>query len=100
MGHIDKFRKTLSIVMTAGLAATTATVALAGAPSDKPPTQGTPVLEVSLEQMQTADVQRLKTINGDQDQGDENASPRAKEVVCSKDTPASERSAICDQSPN
>ena len=100
MGRIDKFRKTLSIAMTAGLAATTSTVALAGAPSDKSPAKGTPVLEVSLEQMQTADVQRLKTINGDQDQGDENASPRAKEVVCSKDTPASERSAICDQSPN
>ena len=100
MGHIDKFRKTLSIVITAGLAATMATVAPAGAPSDKPSKQGTPVLEISLEQMQTADVQRLKTINGDQDQGDENASPRAKEVVCSKDTPASERSAICDQSPN
>lgn len=31
----------------------------------------------------------------DRDQGDENASERAKEVVCTKDTPASRRSAIC-----
>lgn len=29
------------------------------------------------------------------DQGDENASDRAKERVCTKDTPAAQRSAIC-----
>ena len=32
----------------------------------------------------------------DRDQGDDNASDRAKNVVCTKDTPAAQRSAICD----
>jgi len=31
----------------------------------------------------------------DRDQGDDHASARAIEVVCSKDTPAAQRSAIC-----
>jgi hypothetical protein len=31
----------------------------------------------------------------DPDQGDDNASDRAIQVVCTKDTPAAERSAIC-----
>ena len=31
----------------------------------------------------------------DNDQGDDNASDRAKDVVCTKDTPAARRSAIC-----
>ena len=31
----------------------------------------------------------------DPDQGDDHASPRAIEVVCSKSTPAAQRSAIC-----
>ena len=31
----------------------------------------------------------------DRDQGDDNASDRAIQVVCSKDTPAAQRSAIC-----
>lgn len=31
----------------------------------------------------------------DPDQGDDNASARAIQVVCSKDTPAAQRSAIC-----
>jgi hypothetical protein len=95
-----EIRKSLSIVLTVGLAATTATGALAEAPSNKSKAQATPALEASLEQMTTAEVQRLKTINGDRDQGDENASPRAKEVVCFKSNPASQRSAICDKSPN
>jgi hypothetical protein len=88
------------MAMTAGLASATATAALADAQSSEPRKQGAPELQQSLKQMQTPDVQRLKTINGDRDQGDEHASPRAKEVVCSKSTPASQRSAICDQSPN
>lgn len=32
----------------------------------------------------------------DRDQGDDNASDRARNVVCTKDTPAAQRSAICD----
>ena len=99
MATIDKFRKTLSIAIAVGLAATT-TTALADPPSKKPQTQGTADLKLSLDQMATAEVQRLKAMEGDRDQGDENASPRAKEVVCSKDNPASQRSAICDRSPN
>jgi hypothetical protein len=35
----------------------------------------------------------------DRDQGDDHASDRAREVVCSKDTPAAHRSAICDRPP-
>ncbi|QNM82924.1 hypothetical protein H8M03_00710 [Sphingomonas sabuli] len=35
----------------------------------------------------------------DPDQGDDNASDRAISMVCFKDTPAAERSAICDRSP-
>lgn len=31
----------------------------------------------------------------DNDQGDDHASDRAKDVVCNKDTPAARRSAIC-----
>jgi hypothetical protein len=31
----------------------------------------------------------------DRDQGDDNASDRAIQVVCTKDTPAAQRSAIC-----
>ena len=39
--------------------------------------------------------------NGDGDQGDEHASDRAKDRVCNKDTPAAQRSAICNGvSPN
>ena len=45
---------------------------------------------------QQDEVRRLKALRGDRDQGDDNASPRAKDVVCSKDNPASKRSAICD----
>ena len=100
MANIDKLRKTLSIAMTVVLAAPTATVALAQAKSSKPPATGTPQLELSLENMATDEVQRLQSINGDRDQGDENASSRAKDVVCSKNNPASQRSAICDRSPN
>jgi len=37
--------------------------------------------------------QTPKTI--DNDQGDDHANPRAIERVCSKDTPAAQRSAIC-----
>lgn len=35
----------------------------------------------------------------DPDQGDDNASDRAIDEVCTKDTPAADRSAICDSSP-
>ncbi len=35
----------------------------------------------------------------DPDQGDDNASPRAIFVVCNMDTPAAQRSAICDRGP-
>lgn len=35
----------------------------------------------------------------DPDQGDDNANPMALATVCSKDTPAAERSAICTQTP-
>ena len=35
----------------------------------------------------------------DRDQGDEHASPRAIMVVCSKNTPAAQRSAICNGEP-
>ena len=100
MANIDTLRKTISIAVALGLASTTATAAVAEAPSKKQQTQATPELQQSLKQMATAEVQRLKAMEGDRDQGDENASPRAKEVVCSKDTPASRRSAICDRSPN
>lgn len=41
-------------------------------------------------------VQLAKT---DLDQGDDHASDRAIDVVCSKDNPAAERSAICPVSP-
>ena len=38
----------------------------------------------------------------DPDMGDDNASENAIQVVCTKDTPAAQRSAICDapESPN
>ena len=42
-------------------------------------------------------VQLAKT--SDPDQGDDHASDRAIDVVCSKDNPAAERSAICPVSP-
>jgi hypothetical protein len=35
----------------------------------------------------------------DADQGDDNASPTAILIVCTKDTPAARRAAICDRPP-
>ncbi len=88
------------IALSVCIAATTPSVAVAGGNSNGQQTQESLELQRALQQMATAEVQRLKTMNGDRDQGDENASDRAKDVVCSKGNPASQRSAICDVTPN
>ena len=77
--------------------------AIAKDPAARPPAAGTNELQRAVAQAaaQQEEVQRLKAMRGDPDQGDDNASARAKEVVCTKDTPAAQRSAICDTaSPN
>ncbi len=97
MANADPIRKALSIAISVGLA-TTATAALAKNPPKPPAGQGTAELQRALDQMggTDADVQSLQAPSGDGDQGDENASPRAKERVCSKE-PAGDRSAICGE---
>jgi hypothetical protein len=89
-----------------GMAMFIATLATA-APAKDPASRAAPPATSALQEAasQSAadqeEVKRLKAMRGDHDQGDDNASPRAKEVVCSKNTPAAQRSAICDTaSPN
>ena len=96
MANSDRNEKALSIFVSFVLAST-ATAAHAGDASKRLPVETTQ-LQSALEQIGGADVtvQSLKKMSGDRDQGDENASPRAKEVVCTKTNPASQRSAICD----
>jgi len=98
MANSDRSRKPLSFAVAFLFAATAAQAA----EFEKPLPVQTTQLESALQQIAGADasVQSLKRMTGDRDQGDENASPRAKQVVCSKDNPASQRSAICDRSPN
>jgi hypothetical protein len=97
MAVADPLRKAVSIAVAIGLA-TSATAALAKGPAKPPAGQGSAALAGALNQMgaSSSQVQNLKKVSGDRDQGDENASPRAKERVCSKNTPASRRSAICN----
>ena len=93
-------RKFFSIGICVVLAAAAAPSIAKNPPS---PTAGTGDLQRAVAQAaaQQDEVGRLKAMRGDRDQGDDNASPRAKEVVCSKSNPASKRSAICDSvSPN
>ena len=61
-----------------------------------PPKNGTAELKKGLDAMIAAAAppgQANRPV--DPDRGDDNASARAIEVVCSKDTPAARRSAIC-----
>jgi hypothetical protein len=55
-------------------------------PSDAIPAAGTSAVAISASQGRPVDP----------DQGDEHASPTAVDKVCNSDTPAAERSAICD----
>lgn len=65
-------------------------------PSNSPPAQNTNVLRQGLEAAMNAAAQppgqSKRPFNS---QGAEHASLRALEVVCNKDTPAAQRSAIC-----
>ncbi len=60
-----------------------------------PPRNGAAELKKGLDAMIAAAQPGPPGKTVDKDQGDDNASDRALEVVCSKDTPAARRSAIC-----
>ena len=85
-----------------GIAMLIATLATAAPAKDPAPSATTDLQQAASQSAaDQEEVKRLKAMRGDHDQGDDNASPRAKEVVCSKNTPAAQRSAICDTaSPN
>jgi hypothetical protein len=70
------------------------------APVQKPPPELIQALDAMVASQSSP--QSAQPKQPDHDQGDDNASPRAKSVVCTKDTPAAQRSAICPQpvSPN
>ena len=63
-------------------------------PAD-PPKSGTAELKKGLDAMIAAAQPGPPAKTVDNDQGDDHASDRAIQVVCSKDTPAARRSAIC-----
>ena len=72
------------------------------APNNKPPSRASAgVLKQALRALVTPLAgPTVQVVPGvDRDQGDEHASPRAILVVCSKSTPAAQRSAICPTEP-
>ena len=102
MANSRAFAEALSIAISVGMVTAPAS-ALAKDPKSAPPNRAIPQLQQALNQSVAAspDVNTLKAMRGDRDQGDEHASGRAKEVVCTKNTPAATRSAICNaKSPN
>jgi hypothetical protein len=100
MANTDQIKKALSMAIVIGLT-TSASATPAQDSTKRANASGTAELKAALEQLAAADpaVQNLKVGSGDQDQGDEHASPRAKERVCTKSNPASQKSAICPVSP-
>ena len=94
-------RRLFSVGIWVVLAAAAAPSIAKNPPPPAAPETGDLQQAVAKSAAQQDEVRRLKAMRGDRDQGDDNASPRAKEVVCSKSNPASVRSAICDSaSPN
>lgn len=91
--------KTVAYLITA------VAVSLAGTASAAPDKGNAPKNPPGKEARQSPPNQDAQPASGqdkrpnDPDQGDDNASPTAITKVCSKDTPASERSAICDDQP-
>ena len=61
----------------------------------KPQDKGAQELQKGLDAMMASAQAGPPAKTTDKDQGDDNASDRAKDVVCNKDTPAARRSAIC-----
>jgi len=91
-----RMKSFMLLAITIGVAASTAT--LAKDPAKAPPGQKPdPNLTQALNAAVTPPGQAKPKV--DRDQGDEHASDRAKSVVCSKDTPAARRAAICDGPP-
>ena len=89
------------IALASAFAIISPTVAAAkGAPSPKPPPELIKALDAMAPAAATPPGQTNK--KPEHDQGDDNASPRAIERVCTKDTPSAQRSAICPRpvSPN
>lgn len=85
----------IALVIFVGMAIPTGATAKQG-PSQKPPAELVNALNAMAPTPNSAAPQS-KQAKAEHDQGDEHASPRAKDVVCSKNTPAAERSAICPQ---
>ena len=61
----------------------------------KPANNATAELKRGLDAMMSSVTAAGQPSTADRDQGDDHASDRAIQQVCSKDTPAAERSAIC-----
>ena len=78
-----------------GLVALSGLVISVGANAKKP---ASPTPPAELAGALKAMAPPAKPPKPEHDQGDEHASPRAKDVVCTKNTPAAQRSAICPQS--
>ena len=83
----------LSVLLISTIAIGTAASA-AGRPA-APPGKSSADLRTALAAMMNATPPGQEKRKVDPDQGDDHASLRAIEVVCSKDTPAATRSAIC-----
>lgn len=83
--------RALSIILMSSVAIGTAASA-AGRPAT-PPGKASSDLRTALQAMVSSANQTNRKV--DPDQGDDHASARAISVVCSKDTPAATRSAIC-----
>ena len=64
-------------------------------PTSGPAKSATSDLKKGLDAMIASATPPGQANRTDRDQGDDNASDRAIQVVCTKDTPAAQRSAIC-----
>jgi hypothetical protein len=89
------------VVVSFGMVSPTMAIAKV-APTQQPPVVLIQALNAMVADQNSPPIQSAQPKPPDHDQGDDNASPRAISVVCSKDTPAAQRSAICPQpiSPN
>jgi hypothetical protein len=94
--------KIMTAVFVLAAAAASAAPGIAKDPPKPANAEAVAELRVALDAMAATKsmpvVQLAKA--SDPDQGDDHASDRAIDVVCSKDNPAAERSAICPISPD